>query len=84
MALMTGASAFAALVDKAHGGFEFRFPPTASPGTLADLCAHQLVIDPRERQVILETMDARARVRRVAETLVVQRLAFGSTEGHLN
>ena len=84
MALMTAASTFATLVDKAHGGFEFRFPPTASPGVLADLCAHQLVIDPRERQVILETMDVRARVRRVAETLVVQRLAFGSTEGDLN
>ncbi len=84
MALMTSASAFAVLLDKAHGGFEFRFPPTTSPGMLADLCAHQLVIDPRERQVILETMDARARVRRVAETLVVQRLAFGSTDGDLN
>jgi ATP-dependent Lon protease len=84
MALMSSASAFAALLDKAHGGFEFRFPATTSPGMLADLCAHQLVIDPRERQVILETMDIRARVRRVSETLVVQRLAFGSTDGDLN
>ncbi len=84
MALMTSASAFAVLLDKEHGGFEFRFPATASPAMLADLCAHQLVIDPRERQVILETLDVRARVRRVAETLVVQRLAFGSTQGDLN
>lgn len=84
MALMSSASAFAALLDKAHGGFEFRFPPNASPGVLADLCAHQLVIDPRERQVILETMDVQARVRRVSEALVVQRLAFGSSERDLN
>jgi Lon protease-like protein len=84
MALMTSASAFAALLDKAQGGFEFRFPPKASPGMLADLCAHQLVIDPRERQVILETMDVQERVRRVAEALVVQRSAFGSSEQDLN
>lgn len=84
MALMSSAAAFAAVLDKAHGGFELRFPPNASPGTLADLCAHQLVIDARERQVILETMDVRARVRRVSEALVVQRLAFGSSDRELN
>lgn len=84
MALMTSATAFAGLVDKEHGGFEFRFPQNASPGMLADLCAHQLVIDPRERQVILETMDVRSRVRRVSEALVMQRLAFGSSDRDLN
>lgn len=84
MALMSSASAFVALLDKAQGGFEFRFPPHAPPGTLADFCAHQLVLDPRERQVILETPEPRARVRRVAEALVVQRLAFGASERDLN
>lgn len=84
MALMSSASAFAALLDKSHGGFEFRFPPSAAPGLLADVCAHQLVIDPRERQVILETMDPLARVRRVSEALLMQRLAFESSDRELN
>jgi len=84
MSLMTSASNFASLLDKTHGGFELRFPPKPPPGMLADLCAHQLVIDPRERQAILETMDARTRVRRVSETLAMQRLAFGSSERDLN
>lgn len=84
MALMASASAFAALLDKSHGGFELRFPPGASPGVLADLCAHQLVLDARERQVILETMDTGERVRRVAEALALQRLAFGSGDRELN
>jgi Lon protease-like protein len=84
MALMSSASAFAALIDKSHGGFELRLPTNAPPGVLADLCAHQLVLDARERQVILETMDARARVLRVAEALVMQRLAFGSGCRDLN
>lgn len=84
LALMNSASTFASLLDKTHGGFELRFPPKPPPGMLADLCAHQLVIDPRERQVILETMDARTRVRRVSEALAMQRLAFGSNERELN
>jgi Lon protease-like protein len=84
MSLMTSASAFATLLDKTHGGFELRFPPKPSPSMLADLCAHQLVIDPRERQAILETMDARTRVRLVSESLAMQRLAFGSSERDLN
>jgi Lon protease-like protein len=84
LALMTNAAAFAGLLDKSHGDFQFRLPQNAPPGTLADLCAHQLVLDARERQVILETMDSRTRVRRVAEALAVQRLAFGSGERDLN
>lgn len=84
MGLMNSASNFASLLDKTHGGFELRFPPKPSPGMLADLCAHQLVIDPRERQAILETMDARTRVRRVSEAIAMQRLAFGSNEKNLN
>jgi Lon protease-like protein len=84
MALMSSASAFVAVLEKAHREFELRLPSNAAPGVLADLCAHQLVIDPRERQVILETMDVRTRVRRVAEALVVQRLAFGSGDRDLN
>ncbi|HRI63711.1 MAG TPA: LON peptidase substrate-binding domain-containing protein [Polyangium sp.] len=84
LALMSSAAAFVALLDKTHGGFELRFPNNAAPSTLADLCAHQLVIDSREKQVILETLDVRTRVRRVAEALVVQRLAFGSSNRDLN
>lgn len=87
LSLMNSASNFAALLDKpqmSKKGFELRFPPKPAPGMLADLCAHQLVIDPRERQAILETMDARTRVRRVSESLAMQRLALGSNERDLN
>lgn len=84
LSLMNSASNFAALLDKTHKGFELRLPPKPAPGMLADLCAHQLVIDPRERQAILETMDARTRVRRVSESLAMQRLALGSNQAELN
>lgn len=84
LSLMNSASNFASLLDKTHKGFELRLPPKPPPAMLADLCAHQLVIDPRERQTILETMDARTRVRRVSESLAMQRLALGSNERELN
>lgn len=84
MALMASASSFVALLDKAQGGFEFRLPARATPAMQADLCAHQLVLDPRVRQAILETLDPRVRVQRVTEALVMQRLAFGSTDRELN
>lgn len=84
MALMSSVSSFVALLEKAQGGFEFRLPPRATPTEQADFCAHQLVIDPRVRQVILETLDPRERVQRVTEALVMQRLAFGSSDRELN
>jgi Lon protease-like protein len=75
-ALVSSATAFTALVRERDRTFDFRLPRDAAPGLLADLCAYHLVLDARERQAILETLDPRARTRRVAETLAMQRLTL--------
>jgi len=75
-ALVSSAAAFTALVRERERTFEFRLPRDASPGLLADLCAYHLVLDARERQAILETLDVRMRARRVAEALTMQRLTL--------
>lgn len=81
-ALVSTATAFAQFVRERDRGFEFRLPRDAKPALLADLCAHHLVLDARERQAILETLSPRARARRVAEVLAMQRhtLAPGGRE----
>ncbi|MRG92935.1 LON peptidase substrate-binding domain-containing protein [Polyangium spumosum] len=81
-ALVSTATAFTQFVRERDRGFEFRLPQGAKPALLADLCAHHLVLDARERQAILETLSPRARVRRVAEVLAMQRhtLAPGGRE----
>jgi len=83
-ALVSSATAFAAFVRERERTFEFRLPREASPALVADLCAHHLVLDPRERQNILETLDPSARVRRVAEALAMQRLTLAPTSGAMN
>ncbi len=63
----------------------FRFPmPNAPAGMIADLCAHHLVLDARERQAILEALDPVERVRRVTEALTMQRLALSSEPQEFN
>lgn len=84
MALVSTASAFAGVVRERDQSFDFHLPRDASPALLADLCAHHLVLDARERQLILETLDTAARVRRVAETLAVQRLALSGEPRDMN
>lgn len=84
MALVSTASAFAGIVRERDASFDFHLPREASPALLADLCAHHLVLDARERQSILETLDTADRVRRVAETLAVQRLALSGEPRDLN
>ena len=83
-ALVSTANAFASLVRERDTSFEFRLPRDSTPGAVADLCAHHLVLDARERQAILETLDVTARVRRVAEVLAVQRLALHPERGDVN
>lgn len=83
-ALLSTAAAFTALVKGRDKSFELRLPRGASPALTADLCAHYLVLDPRERQAILETLDPAARVQRVTEALALQRLALGMDSGSLN
>jgi ATP-dependent Lon protease len=83
-ALVSTATSFSSLVRERDKGFDFPLPKNASPEQLADLCAHHLILDPRERQVILEMADAASRVRRVAEVLAVQNLALSSAPRDLN
>ena len=83
-ALISAATAFATRVRERDPSFEFPLPRDAPAGLIADLCAHHLVLDVRERQTILETLDPLARVRRVAEALALQRLALSSDPKEMN
>jgi len=83
-ALVSTAAAFVAFVRERDRTFEFRLPRDAKPDLLADLCAHQLVLDARERQTILETLSPRERVRRVSDVLAMQRLTLSAGERELN
>ena len=64
--------------------FEFPLPKDAPAGAIADLCAHHLVLDTRERQAALETLAVGSRVRRVAEVLALQRLALSHDPREMN
>ena len=83
-ALVSTATAFASVVRDRDTAFDFRLPRDATPGVVADVCAHHLVLDARERQSILETLDVAERVRRVAESLAMQRVALGSEPRDVN
>jgi len=84
VALMTSATRFASFVKERERSFDFRLPEGASPTVVADLCASQLVLDEKERQTILETLDPAQRVRRVAEALAMQTLTLGPPSRELN
>jgi len=83
-ALVAAAAAFTARVRERDPSFEFPLPKDAQPGLIADVCAHYLVLDARERQAVLETLDPVARVRRVTETLTLQRLTLSSEPRDIN
>lgn len=83
-ALISAASAFTARVRERDPSFEFPLPRDAPASQIADLCAHHLVLDARERQQILETLDPVHRARRVAEALTLQRLTLSNDPRDLN
>ncbi|WP_437991966.1 LON peptidase substrate-binding domain-containing protein [Sorangium sp. So ce145] len=83
-ALISTAASFAALVRDRDSNFEFRLPRDAATSLVADLCAHHLILDARERQAVLETLDVVARVRRVTEALALQQLALASAARDVN
>jgi Lon protease-like protein len=84
-ALLCSAAAFAADIRASDPDFDFRIPPHATAGTAADLAAHHLVLDARERQGILETSDVATRVRRTTEALALQHAALHErTNGPVN
>jgi Lon protease-like protein len=83
-ALISAASAFTARVRERDPSFEFPLPRDVPASQIADLCAHHLVLDARERQQILETLDPVSRVRRVAEALTLQRLTLSNDPRDIN
>ena len=83
-ALRAAAMAFAARVREREPRFELSLPRDIGSDALADLCAHHLVLDGRERQALLELEDPVERTRRTTEALVVQRLALSSDRRDLN
>ncbi|HEX7663204.1 MAG TPA: LON peptidase substrate-binding domain-containing protein [Polyangiaceae bacterium] len=84
-ALVSTASLFAASVRKHDSSFAFEVPADATSSSLADLCAHHLLVDPGARQAILEEPDVGVRVRAVtSELLVQQRTLFGGKASVLN
>jgi ATP-dependent Lon protease len=82
--LVSAATAFAARVRERDPSFVLPMPKRANPPELADLFAHHLVLDGRERQAILETLDPKARVQRVAAALALQRLSLSPDTGKSN
>jgi ATP-dependent Lon protease len=84
-ALLASAAAFAADIRARDPEFDFRIPAHTSAAAACDLAAHHLVLDARERQSILETLDVAVRVRRTTESLALQHAALqGSTRGPMN
>jgi Lon protease-like protein len=71
-ALFASAAAFVADVAKRNPRFSFSLPRSLEPGSVADLCAHHLVVDTRARQAILEELDVAERVRKVIRELATQ------------
>ena len=84
-ALLASAAAFAADIRARDPEFDFRIPPHTPAAAACDLAAHHLVLDARERQSILETLDVAVRVRRTTESLALQHAALqGNTRGPMN
>lgn len=71
-ALVATATAFSTEIHKRDPNFSFRLPPNVESATLADLCAHHLVIDAQVRQALLEERDVTVRVQNVIRELAVQ------------
>ncbi|MEO7097033.1 MAG: LON peptidase substrate-binding domain-containing protein [Polyangiales bacterium] len=74
--LVAIANAFTVFVQARDPNFQFSLPPSLPGGRIADLCAHHLILDAKERQKVLETLDPAARVRMVADALAVQLSVF--------
>lgn len=68
-AMLRAASALVSAVQARRAEFRWTAPESQEPGTTAFAIAMQLVPENGDRQSILETQDARARVRRVTEAL---------------
>ena len=75
-ALLASAAAFAGDIRARDPEFDFRIPSSSSSAAAVDLAAHHLVLDARDRQRILETLDTTVRVQRTTEALALQHAAL--------
>jgi Lon protease-like protein len=75
-ALIATATMFVGEVQKHDPTFRFHVPEGGDAGTIADLCAFQLVIDGGVRQAILEELDPRTRIVRIIDQLALQHAAM--------
>ncbi len=80
-AMQAAASSFMHLVRQRDPDFDLKIPKDAPPGTVTDAFAAHLVISPRERQIALETLDLRSRMRHLTEVLTVQRATLAPRDG---
>lgn len=69
LALMACATRVAAKVRERQPDFFLQVSTELAPGRAADIVADQLVVDPEERQRILETTNVRERLTRVTEAV---------------
>ncbi len=83
-ALISTATAFVAVVRKGDPSFDFRLPKVTEAGALVDHCAQHLLIDSRDRQRALETLDLGTRARLVTETLALQHMGLSGAGRSLN
>ena len=79
-AMQVAASSFMQLVRQRDPEFDLKIPKDAAPGTVTDAFAAHLVISPRERQMALEALDLRARMRHLTEVLTVQRATLAPVD----
>ncbi len=83
-ALHAAIGAFVALVKARDASFELRLPRDGDAGALVDASAHQLVINPLDRQRVLETLDVNERAQLVTEVLTIQRATLAPSSRSLN
>lgn len=79
-ALAAAASAFAKVVMDSDPDFKMRIPKEP-PSMVIDACAHHLVLNPVDRQAVLETLDLRQRAQHVVEVLSDQRATLARPRG---
>jgi Lon protease-like protein len=80
-ALLASAALFAADIRARDAEFDFQIPAHTPAGAAADLAAHHLILDARERQALLEMTNVCARIRRATEALALQHAALHGTAG---
>jgi len=79
-ALFSAATRLMSQVREKDRSFELRLPTDVTAAHLADVLAHQWVVDGDVRQSLLECLDPRERVRRVVGELMVQSSFFLAKE----